>query len=224
MEYLISFLEGIITFVSPCLLPMLPLYITYIAGKPSERTKNSTLFASLGFVCGFSITFIAMGALSGTIGRFLIRYQGAVNIISGVIIIMFGLSYMGVFQLKFLKRNQNKTSFRLKQGFLSSILFGIIFSIGWTPCVGAFLGSALVMAAQSQSAGKGITMLICYSLGLGIPFVLSSLLMDQLKSTFDFVKRNYKIINTVSGALLILIGILMMTGVYQRLLSLIAFS
>ncbi len=224
MEYIISFLEGIITFVSPCLLPMLPLYITYIAGRPSERTKNSTLISSLGFVAGFSMTFILMGALSGTIGRFLIRYQSTINIVSGCIIIVFGLSYLGVFQLKFLHGTNRLSTMEKKKGFFSSILFGIIFSIGWTPCVGAFLGSALVMAAQTGSTTKGVLMLTFYALGLGIPFILSSVLINQLKNTFDFIKRNYKIINTISGALLILIGVLMIAGIYQRFVSMIAFS
>ncbi len=224
MEYLISFLEGIITFVSPCLLPMLPLYITYIAGRPSERSKNSTLISSLGFVTGFSITFILMGALSGTIGRFLIRYQSTINVISGCIIIAFGLSYLGVFKIKLFHGANRLSAVEKKKGFFSSILFGIIFSVGWTPCVGTFLGSALVMAAQTGSATKGVFMLAFYALGLGIPFILSSVLINQLKDAFDFIKRNYKIINAIAGALLILIGVLMIVGIYQRFVSMIAFS
>lgn len=224
MEYLISFLEGIITFVSPCLLPMLPLYITYIAGRPSERTKNSTLISSFGFVSGFSITFILMGALSGTIGRFLIKYQHTINIVSGCIIIVFGLSYLGVFRLKIFQGKNRLMNPDRQKGFLSSILFGMIFSIGWTPCVGAFLGSALVMAAQTGSTLKGVLMLTCYALGLGIPFILSSVLINQLKQTFDFIKRHYKVINAIAGALLIIIGLLMIAGIYQRFVSMIAFS
>ena len=224
MEYLISFLEGIITFVSPCLLPMLPLYITYIAGRPDERTKNSTIISSLGFVSGFSITFILMGALSGTIGRFLIRYQNTINIVSGCIIIIFGLSYLGVFRIKLFNGANRSVNPERKKGFFSSILFGMIFSVGWTPCVGAFLGSALVMAAQSGSTTKGILMLTFYALGLGIPFILSSVLINQLKNTFDFIKRNYKTINAIAGTLLIIIGVLMIGGIYQRFVSMIAFS
>ncbi len=222
MEYFISFLEGIITFVSPCLLPMLPLYITYIAGRPTERTKNSTLISSLGFVAGFSTTFILMGALSGTIGRFLIRYQSTIHIISGLIIIIFGLSYLGVFRIKLFQGGKQFNFLSKQKGFFPSVLFGMIFSVGWTPCVGTFLGSALVMAAQTQSATKGILMLSFYSLGLGIPFILSSVLINQLKSTFDLIKRNYKIINAIAGSLLILIGCLMISGVYQRFISMIA--
>jgi cytochrome c-type biogenesis protein len=222
MEYLISFLEGIITFVSPCLLPMLPLYITYIVGHPSERTRNSTLICAFGFVAGFSITFISLGAFAGTLGRFLIRYQTEINIVSGCIVILFGLSYLGVIKLG-LFRQKHLVSPKGKQGFFTSILFGMIFSVGWTPCVGAFLGSALVMAAQTKSTGKGVLMLTSYTVGLGIPFILSSLLINQLNSTFDFIKRNYKIINAVSGSLLLIIGVLMITGFYQRLITMIAF-
>lgn len=222
MEYIITFLEGIITFLSPCLLPMLPLYLTYIAGRPSERTKHGTLYAALGFITGFSITFISLGAFAGTLGRIIIRYGQIINIVSGSIIIFFGLSYLGIFRIK-LFNGAAKLKFEHKShGFFPSVLLGIIFSVGWTPCVGTFLGSALVMAAQSGSALKGFFMLSAYTLGLGIPFLFSALLIDQLKSAFDFIKKHYKVINTIAGILLIVIGLLMITGTYGRLLALLS--
>lgn len=224
LEYIITFLEGIITFLSPCLLPMLPLYLTYIAGRPSERTKNGTLYSALGFIAGFSITFISLGVFAGTLGRFIIRYGQWINIVSGSIIIFFGLSYLGVFRIKLFNGAANLKSNPKSRGFFPSVLLGIIFSVGWTPCVGTFLGSALVMAAQSGSAMKGFFMLSAYTLGLGIPFLISALLINQLKSTFDFIKKHYKIINILSGILLILIGLLMITGIYGRLLSALSFS
>ena len=218
MQYLISFLEGIITFISPCLLPLLPIYISYFAGG-GERTVKKTLSGALGFVLGFTTVFVAMGALAGTLGRFLSRYQMAVNIISGLIVIIFGLNFLGVFKLNIFKGSGRELK-SLSMGFGSAVLFGVIFSLGWTPCVGAFLGSALVMASQQGQVLIGMGMLLSYSIGLGIPFVISEVLIDKLKSTFDFIKRNYKVINTISGGLLIVIGILMATGLMGRFIHL----
>ena len=218
MQYFISFLEGIITFISPCLLPMLPIYITYFAGG-GERSTGKTLKGALGFVAGFTLVFVAMGALAGTVGSFLIRYQTAVNIASGLIVILFGLSFLGLFELPFFKGLGMKKP--EQTGFFSSLLFGMVFSVGWTPCVGAFLGSALLLASQQGSVLTGTVMLLCYSLGLGIPFVLSAVLIDYLKSAFNFIKRNYRIINIISGSLLILVGVLMATGVMGWLLNLL---
>lgn len=220
MQYIISFLEGIITFVSPCLLPMLPVYVSYFAGGGERETKK-TLKNALGFVCGFTVVFVAMGAFAGTIGGFLSSYQTIVNLISGLIVIFFGLNFLGVFRLNLFQgiRGEVKTD---NLGFFSSLLFGMIFSVGWTPCVGAFLGSALMLASQQGKLFVGMGMLLCYSLGLGIPFVLSAVLIDKLKAAFDFVKRNYKVINLICGSLLVVIGILMATGMMGRFLALLS--
>lgn len=219
MQYFVSFLEGIITFISPCLLPMLPIYISYFAGG-SVRSHRKTLITALGFVLGFSCVFISMGALAGTVGSFLTKYQTVLNIISGLIVIVFGLNYIGVFKLQLfsgVKRSQSVKDLN----FASAILFGIVFSVGWTPCVGVFLGSALMMASQQGHVLTGTLMLVCYSLGLGIPFVLSAVLIDKMKSAFDFIKRNYSKINMVCGIFLIIVGLLMATGYLGGLLALL---
>lgn len=216
MQYIISFLEGIITFISPCLLPMLPIYITYFVGG-GERNTKKTLKGALGFVLGFTVVFVCMGALAGTVGSFLTKYQTIVNILSGLIVICFGLNFLGVFKFKLFRGNQREANME-NMNFFQAIVFGMIFSLGWTPCVGAFLGSALVLASQQGSMQIGIGMLLCYSIGLGIPFLLSALLIEQLKSAFDFIKRHYNIINKASGALLIVVGILMATGMLNALL------
>ncbi|MDO5478774.1 MAG: cytochrome c biogenesis protein CcdA [Clostridia bacterium] len=208
MLYLISFLEGIITFISPCMLPMLPVYVSYFAGNDEEKGTGKTFINALGFVLGFTVIFILMGAFAGAVGGFLRKYQIAVNIITGLIVIFFGLNFMGVFKLNIFRGMSGRMDNK-ELGFFSSLLFGIIFSVGWTPCVGTFLGSALMMASGTL---KGIFMLIAYSLGLGIPFIASALLIDKLKGAFSFIKRHYNIINLVSGILLIIVGILMMTG------------
>mgnify|MGYP002560891977 CR=1 FL=1 len=220
MQYLITFLEGIITFISPCLLPMLPIYISYFAGG-GERTTAKTLKGAVGFVTGFTIVFVMLGALAGTVGSFLREYQTTVNIISGLIVIIFGLNFLGVFKLNIFKGNQRSVKTD-NMGFFSAMLFGIIFSVGWTPCVGAFLGSALMLASQQGHIAEGMLMLLSYSLGLGIPFILSAVLIDYLKSAFNWIKRNYKIINLISGSLLVIIGIMMATGTLGQLLNLLS--
>lgn len=218
MQYLISFLEGIITFISPCLLPMLPIYISYFAGG-GEQSLKKTLTGAAGFVLGFTLVFTAMGALAGTVGGFLREYQTAVNIVSGLVVIFFGLNFLGVFKVT-LFRGSSRMADTGGTGFFSSALFGVVFSIGWTPCVGAFLGSALMLASQQGHVAEGMLMLLVYSLGLGIPFLLSAALIGYLKSTFDWIKNHYRIINLISGGLLVLIGLLMATGTIGRLLSL----
>ncbi len=219
MEYFIVFLEGMITFISPCLLPMLPVYISYFAG--GSGTKKNTLIGALGFTLGFTAVFVSMGALAGVLGSFLVKYRTILNILTGSVVVIFGLGYLGLFGggLGRLMKGARQNSFAEKKGFFSSLLLGIVFSIGWTPCVGAFLGSALMLASSEGEALKGILMLLAYSLGLGIPFVISAILIDSLKDAFTFIKKNYKIINTACGILLILIGILMMTGLMGRFLS-----
>lgn len=220
MQYIISFLEGIITFISPCLLPMLPIYVSYFAGG-GERKIKKTVTCALGFVLGFTAVFTAMGALAGTAGGFLSKYQTIVNIISGLMVIFFGLCYLGVIKIN-LFRGSSRSVDKSNLGFFSSMLFGIVFSVGWTPCVGAFLGSALMLASQQGQALTGTVMLLCYSLGLGIPFIISAVLIDKLKTTFNFIKKNYKIINTVCGILLIIVGILMASGLMGRFLALLS--
>lgn len=219
MQYFISFLEGIITFISPCLLPMIPLYISYFAGG-KERNIKKTVKNALGFILGFTIVFVLMGALAGTFGRLLNEYKTIVDIVTGVIVIFFGLNFLGVFKLNIFKGAKKVRTDNL--GFFSSMVFGIVFSIGWTPCVGAFLGSALMLAASQGHVVEGIIMLLLYSLGLGIPFFISAILIDKLRGAFTFIKKHYKVINTVCGCLLVVIGVLMATGLFGEFINILA--
>ena len=219
MQYLISFLEGIITFISPCLLPMLPVYLSYFAGGGEQGTRR-TLANAAGFVLGFTCIFVAMGALAGTVGGFLAGHGRLVDLVCGGVVICFGLSYLGVFRLPFAGRQGRAVSGEMV--FFSAVLFGMVFSLGWTPCVGAFLGSALMLASQQGQALVGMGMLLCYSLGLGIPFLLSAVLIDRLKSAFDLIKKHYTLIDRICGALLILVGIFMATGHLGRLLAVLS--
>lgn len=221
MQYLLLFLEGVITFISPCLLPMLPIYLSFFAAGDTDRRR--TLRNAIGFVLGFTIVFIIMGAFMGVMGKLVREYQTVLNILTGAIVILFGLNFMGVLKIGFLNRASQQDANVKDLNFFSSMLFGIVFSIGWTPCVGAFLGSALLLASQGGSLLQGIVMLLAFSLGLGIPFVVSALLVDRLKGAFDFIKRHYRVINLVSGLVLVIVGILMATGYMGYWLSLLSF-
>ena len=220
MQYFIAFLEGIITFLSPCLLPMLPIYISYFAGG-GERTVKRTLKGALGFVLGFTLVFVAMGALAGTVGSFLTRYQTIVNLLCGGVVVMFGLNYLGLVKLDFFRGIQHDLDTD-DMGFFAALIFGIIFSVGWTPCVGVFLGSALMLASQQGSVVQGTLMLLCYSAGLGLPFIISALLIDQLKGAFHWVKTHYGVINRICGTALVIVGVAMATGMLGRLLNLLS--
>ncbi|MBE6682357.1 MAG: cytochrome c biogenesis protein CcdA [Ruminococcaceae bacterium] len=215
MEYVLTFIEGIISFISPCMLPMLPIYVSYFAGNRGE--KQSVLVRALCFVVGFTLVFTLLGVFAGAIGMFLSRFSVILNIICGLIVVLFGLSYLEIIPLSFLK-GMGKTS-EITSAF-SAFVFGMIYSVSLTPCVGAFLGSALMQAASSGGAVKGALLLLFYSLGLGIPFVISAILLDSLSGVFGFIKKHYKVINTVCGIFLVIVGICMAFGVMNKFLSL----
>ena len=219
MQYFISFLEGIITFVSPCLLPMLPIYISYFAGD-SERDTKRVVKNALGFILGFTLVFVLLGALAGSLGTLLQEYSAVVNLVTGLIVIFFGLNFLGVFRVNLFRGTKLGNVEHL--GFFSSLLFGVGFSVGWTPCVGAVLGSALLLATSQGNVLQGVAMLLLYSLGLGVPFFISAVLIDRLKGAFSFIKRHYRVINLVSGGFLVAIGVLMATGLFGKFLALLS--
>ena len=198
---------------------MLPIYISYFAGG-GERSTKKTLVGATGFVAGFTIVFVTLGALAGTLGSLLRQHQTIVNIVSGAVVVFFGLHFLGVFKLKLFK-GSNRSVEMNNMGFGSALLLGIIFSLGWTPCVGAFLGSALMLASQQAHVLQGMLMLLAYALGLGIPFIISAVLIDYLKSAFDWIKKHYVVINYISGVVLIIIGILMATGTLMRVIRML---
>ena len=204
MEYLITFIEGIASFISPCILPVIPIYISYFATESKSMKKS--IINSLGFVCGFSIIFILLGVFAGTFGKFVHEYTDYINIIFGIFLIIIGLNYIGVLLIKFLNKTKGTNQEKKNLTFITSVLFGIIFSLSWTPCVGAFLSSALILASTTGSVLKGATLLLIYSLGLAIPFIVTTLFLEKMKSTFDFIKKHYNIINKISGSILILSG------------------
>ncbi len=220
MQYIITFLEGIISFISPCVLPMLPVYIIYFTGDSgnaggdrSSGGKWRAVTNSIGFVLGFMSIFMILGAFAGSLSGVFVAHKRALELICGAVVILFGLSFLSLVKISVFPRAKKGGKIT---GFVSAYVFGVVYSASLTPCVGAFLGSALMMAGTSGTALKGMMLLACYSLGMGIPFVLSALLIDQLKGAFDIIKKNYKVINVLCGLFLIVTGVLMMMGHFGR--------
>jgi cytochrome c-type biogenesis protein len=197
---------------------MLPVHISYFAGSGSARRET---FKNAGaFVLGFTVVFASMGAFAGSVGALLREYRTALDLISGAVVVLLGFNFMGFLKLN-IASPFGKYSDRMsvKSGVAASALFGVMFAVVWTPCVGAFLGSALMMASNEGSALKGFAMLLAYSVGLGIPFMASAALIDMFKSTFGFIKKNYRVVNAIAGFVLAALGVLMMTGYYGRFIS-----
>lgn len=205
MEYLITFVEGLASFISPCVLPIIPVYISYFATE--SKSEKKSIINSLGFVSGFSIIFILLGIFAGTFGKIITKYADYVKIGLGVFLIIISLNYMGLIFIKFLNKTKGIKKDKKDFTFITSVLFGMIFSLTWTPCVGAFLSSALILASTTGSVLKGAILLFTYSLGLAIPFVMTTFLLEKLKKTFDFIKNHYSIINKVAGGILLLTGL-----------------
>jgi len=229
--YLVSFLAGIITFLSPCVLPLIPAYLSYISGlslaelkddeKMSSSTKTKVLTASLLFIAGFSLIFILLGAAASTfIGEWM-RNQ-YVAVVAGVIIIIFGLHVMHAIDIKFLNYEQRadfggmKKSemgmFRYVLNFFAPFLLGMSFALGWTPCVGPLLGGILGMASFGDDTTQGTILMTLYAAGLGVPFFLSALLTSRAIGVMNKMKQHFKLIEIVAGSLLVLIGIAIATG------------
>lgn len=276
MDYLLTFLEGLASFISPCMLPMIPLYLSYFAGEDetdeqepktpsavdkteshakttlqtvteetetsgneekSEGTKKPVVFErtdankkasnkkhlvivrSLFFVIGFTLMFVMFGGLAGLISGYINKYKTVINIVAGAIVIVFGLSYIGLFGLPFFKGL--KKSYKV-DGAWSAFLFGLVFAVGVGPCTGAFLGSALALASTSGTVAKGLLLLLFYSMGIGIPFIITAVLTDKTKRLFGFIKRHFRAVKIVSGSLLVVMGVLMAAGIMDKLGALLS--
>ena len=207
MELFIIFIEGIASFLSPCVLPMIPMYVSYFAGQ--DKDFKRTIINSLGFVLGFTIIFVLLGVFASTLGKLITANSKYINIIFGIIVILFGLHYMRILNIRILNKSMGIKKNNDKLSFFSAIIFGMIFSVCWTPCVGVFLSSALMMSATSENILKGGIMLFIYSIGLGIPFILTSIFLERLKNTFNLIKKHYNIINKIAGIILIFSGIIL---------------
>ena len=206
MEFLFTFLEGIASFISPCVLPMLPIYISYFAGKEDSKTSRA-LLNSIGFVIGNTIIFILFAIIASYAGALALGIQKYIKILFGVVIIILGLNYMGILKIKFLNKEIGIKKKIDDFTFFKTILFGMMFSISWTPCIGSFLGSALLLIANKQNILQGILLMLVYSIGFGIPFIISAVLIEKLKNFYNLIKKNYKIIKIISGVILIVMGV-----------------
>jgi cytochrome c-type biogenesis protein len=215
---------------------MLPIYFLYLAGTAvspalgqsgqagstglpgsSSAGKNRVLINAIGFVAGFTVVFVVLGAAATALGHFLDSNRLLVQRISGLIMVIFGLNFTGLFKLGFLNM-EKRLSYRTENlRFLSSMAFGMVFSFGWTPCLGAFLGSALLLAGNSETMFEGISLLLVYSVGLGIPFIISSMILEQLKGAFVWLQKHGRIIGIISGILLIAAGLLVFFGILKYL-------
>ena len=213
MQYVITFLEGILSFISPCMLPMLPLYVSYFSG--GENKKAKTFSRALAFVAGFGTVFCLLGLFAGSIGALLDEYHGAVETVGGIIIILLGFDFIGVIKIPFLKGFHAS---KKVTGVFSAFAFGVIFSISHAPCMSAFLGTALATASASGAVLEGMLLLLSYSLGLGVPFLVSAMLIERMESAFEAIKKNYNTINIVCGVLRIALGALMATGILHELM------
>ena len=213
-----SFVAGFLSFVSPCVLPLIPGYISFISGLTLEEmqasgaaagtSRRQVLIASLAFVLGFTVIFVAAGASATAIGRFLYEHAPIVEKIAGVLLIVFGLHMMGVFRIRLLENDKRIHTQKKPAGPVGAFLVGTAFAFAWTPCIGPILGGILGLAASRESVAEGMQMLAMYSLGLGVPFLLTSVAIDRFFSAAARIRRYYRVIELVSGALLIIVGLL----------------
>jgi len=218
-EILVAFGAGLISFLSPCVLPLIPGYISYISGNSLNELiekKNVNLIPIILFTVGFSIVFIIFGAASTFLGQVLLQNSQELRITAGLVIIVFSLHIIGVINLKFLnyeKRIQTNTN----NNFYSPILVGMAFAFGWTPCIGPILGSILILASTEESINKGILLLISYSLGLALPFILSGYLIQKFLIFSKNFKKNIKLVTKIGGLILLITGVLILTNQLQAL-------
>ena len=212
-----AFSAGLLSFVSPCVLPLVPSYISYITGlsveqltdaSEREKFKKTIILNSLLFIAGFSVVFIAFGASASFLGQILITYQDYIRRIGGAVIVIFGLYLLGVLNVNFLKM-EHRYQFRNRPaGYLGSFLIGVAFAAGWTPCVGPVLGSILLYASTTDSLLNGVVLLTCYSMGLGLPLFLTALGVERFLAYFKELRVYLWGVSTVSGVLLILVGVM----------------
>jgi cytochrome c-type biogenesis protein len=220
-----AFVAGVASFISPCVLPLVPGYVSFISGvsleqlreEQNESIRRNVILASLIFIAGFSTIFILLGASATYAGRFLAQNKILFNRIAGLLIIIFGLHVAGVFQIKFLNYEKRLSMNRKPVGMLSAFLVGLAFAAGWTPCIGPILATILIVASNQDSSLQGVLLLGSYSAGLGIPFFLTAIALNSFFGFFSWIKRHYRAIEYASGGLLVIVGLMVMTNQFTRL-------
>lgn len=211
----IAFTAGLLSFLSPCVLPLIPSYITFITGMGFEdvtRSRRATLVHALLFVLGFSIIFVALGASATALGNLLLAYRGWISRIGGLLVIVFGLYMLGVLRIGAFSKDTRLHLSDKPVGYLGTVLVGIAFGAGWTPCIGPILGAILTYASSSGNVSHGMSLLATYSLGLAIPFLVSAIAMERFLGAFQKFRRHMGLVNRISGVLLIIVGVLMLTN------------
>lgn len=224
LSVLVAFTAGLLSFLSPCVLPLVPSYVTFITGMgldDAAKQKRAALVHAVLFVLGFSFIFVAMGAGASVFGQMMREYRVWIARIGGVLMVLMGLLMLGVINIGALQQERRIHMSDKPLGYLGTVVVGLAFGAGWTPCLGPTLGAILVMAANESELGKGITLLSFYSMGLAVPFLLSALLLDQFLGFFKSFKRNIGTVNRIAGVLLVLVGIGMFTGWFARLAAIL---
>lgn len=221
-----AIIAGFLSFISPCVLPLIPGYLSFISGVSMENIASQDrsrsefwklIINTVFFVLGFSLVFVLLGATATWVGEALRQYLPIFNKVAGVLVFIFGLHVAGVFRIKALNYEKRFHAGGKKFGVIGSMVIGIAFAFGWTPCIGPILGSILTLAAQQNSVSSGIVLLMFYSAGLGVPFILTAILFNYLIGAFGFIKRHFRAVEIISGGLLMLIGILIFFNLLQRL-------
>ena len=221
-----AFLAGFLSFISPCVLPLVPGYISFISGisledieNKKQQNKNTIIISSLFFIIGFSLIFILLGATATFLGSFLLEKASILRKVAGIIIILFGIHMSGLYRIKFLDYEKRiYTNTRPVNIVVGPFLMGLAFAFGWTPCIGPVLAAILVYAGTQDTVYQGILLLILYSAGLGIPFLLTALAINKFYSFSNKIKKHFKTVELVGGVLLILIGGLILTDNFQRII------
>lgn len=229
---LAAFGAGLLSFISPCVLPLIPGYLSYISGLSLDEMRGTpavaagtavavavrpgarrqVILSSLAFILGFSLVFVSLGAAASAIGQFLAERQALFNRIAGAVIIVFGLHTMGVLRIEWLYQEKRVQTSRKPAGFLGAGLVGIAFAFGWTPCIGPILAGILALASSQDTVGHGVRLLAVYSLGLGVPFLATALMIDRFFGAMGRIRKHYHTIEIVSGVLLVIIGVLIFTN------------
>jgi cytochrome c-type biogenesis protein len=228
--FLTAFGAGLLSFVSPCVLPLIPGYLSYISGVSLEEMQGTgaaaattsvarrrVLIASIFFILGFSFVFISFGAAASALGQYMLERQRLLAKVAGAVVFIFGLHTMGVLRIGWLYSEKRVQVDRKPKGVVGAFFVGLAFAFGWTPCIGPILGGILAVAGVQQTVGQGVRLLAVYSLGLGIPFLATALAINQFFSVFARIRKHYHAIEAVSGLLLCLIGVLIFTDRFTRI-------
>ncbi len=222
---LIALTAGLLSFISPCVLPIIPPYLAYMGGitmnqltdESDRRARRPAIIASVFFVLGLSTVFLFLGFAASAFGRFFLQNQVLFGQIAGAVIIVFGLHFLGLFRLNFLLREMRLNAGDRGGSALGAYVLGLAFAFGWTPCIGPILGTILSLSAQEDSVSRGAVLMALYAIGLGVPFILSAVFVNRAMGLMNRLKRHMALIERSMGVLLLVVGIMMMTGTFSRM-------